>query len=190
MRSTVVAAAAISAALFPTLGVAGPFSLNGQERWIVFASRRTQVEAVRVADELSWKGTIHGLRVVRAANGWFGVIAGPMHVADPSAVRSDFVRKGAPTDLLFSRGDTYETEVWRKYDGGEPITMRVGELIVRVASVSSRTEGERVPVATGLLSSHVVFTMRLDESPSRTASAELTVIRLDKTAEPQLCLHL
>jgi hypothetical protein len=186
MRSTVVAAAAISAALFPTLGVAGPFSLNGQERWIVFASRRTQVEAVRVADELSWKGTIHGLRVVRAANGWFGVIAGPMHVADPSAVRSDFVRKGAPTDLLFSRGDTYETEVWRKYDGGEPITMRVGELIVRVASVSSRTEGERVPVATGLLSSHVVFTMRLDESPSRTASAELTVIRLDKTAEPQL----
>ena len=142
------------------------------------------MEAVRVADELSWKGTIHGLpgrpMVV-------GVIAGPMHVADPSAVRSDFVRKGAPTDLLFSRGDTYETEVWRKYDGGEPITMRVGELIVRVASVSSRTEGERVPVATGLLSSHVVFTMKIfDESPSRTASAELTVIRLDKTAEPQL----
>src|SRR5215204_4242185 len=64
--------------------------------------------------------------------------------------------------------------------------MRVGELIVRVGSVSSRTEGERIPVATGLIGSRVVFTMRLDESPSRTASAELEVIRLDKTAEPQL----
>jgi len=110
MRSTVVAAAAISPVVFPTLGVAGPFSLHGQERWIVFASRRTQVEAVRDADQLSWK-SIHGVRVVRAVNGWFAVIAGPTHVADPSAVRSDFVRKGAPTDLLFSRGDTYEAGV-------------------------------------------------------------------------------
>src|SRR5215216_3907436 len=155
-------AVAVSGSVFPTLSLAGPFSLTGNERWLVFASRKTQAEAVREAAQLSWK-SIPGIRVVRAANGWFAAITGPMRVTDPRAVRADFTRRGAPNDLLFSKGDAYQTEVWRKYDGDESATMNIGELTIRVASIASGTGGDRAPIATGYIGNRVAFTMTLDE---------------------------
>jgi S1-C subfamily serine protease len=162
---------------------AGPFSVSGEERWVVFASRSTQAEAVRVANELSWKD-VSGLRVLRAVNGWFAVVAGPVQLSDPRAVKEHFVRKGAPGDLLFSKGHTYQAQVWARFDGSTPVEMRVGDLSIKLLARMVKGS-DRFPLAMGYQGEQLVFTMALDESPSERVTAEIEALRLDDTPEPQ-----
>src|SRR5215203_2352668 len=126
------AVVALAGLAIPSLCNAGPFSLSGENRWVVYASRKTQADAVREAEQLSWK-SFTGLRVMQAANGWFAVVKGPYRIADPRTAKDALVKQGAAPDLIFSRGELYQNEVWRKFDGKHPISMRVGDTTITVS---------------------------------------------------------
>jgi S1-C subfamily serine protease len=170
--------------LAPIPALAGPFSVSGDERWVVFASRNTQAEAVTVANELSWKD-ISGLRVLASINGWFAVVSGPVRVPDLRKLKAELLKKGAPPDLLFSRGDNYHAQVWAKFDGNAAVAMRVGNVTVRVQARTGKGD-DRFPLATGYEGEQQVFTMALDESPSERVTAEIEALRLDNTPDPQI----
>lgn len=97
---------------------AEPLTLSGNQRWIVLASRQAQEEAIGVA--LAHRFSFRNLRVVESANGWFAVVAGPEAVSDIRARKETLVQRGAPRDMIFSRGEAYRTTVWTpqapKYD--------------------------------------------------------------------------
>lgn len=172
------------------------YSLSGDARWIVLASRQTLDEAIGVARAYTWR--FRSVRVMQSTNGWFAIVAGPERIADMRAYKDTLVRAGGvPKDLIFSTGDSYIAEAWRSggaaaqaeatYDGERPVTFRSGSVSVTIASAPSKDGSGRVPVATGRQGGQIAFAMRLDESERERPPAAASVIRLDASSpEPQI----
>ena len=90
---------------------ASPLAQSGDSRWIVFASRQAEDEAIGVAR--AYRYQFPSIRVVQSTNGWFAIIAGPERVPNPRQRREQLLQNGdLPKDILFSRGDGYVREVW------------------------------------------------------------------------------
>jgi serine protease Do len=177
----------------PCDAFAGGLALSGNTRWIVLASRPDLGAAIGVARYHRWQ--FPSVRVMRAANAWFAVVAGPENATDPRALRQRLARTGGlPSDFIFSRGDSYVEQVWTpppslsgpsaKYDGKHDSILRVGSLSVLLGSARGK-DGDRHPVAVGREDGQAAFAMSLDQSTrgtdddSSTDFAEATALRLD-----------
>lgn len=177
----------------PSVADAGDLALSGNARWVVLASRPDLDTAIGVARYHRWQ--FPSVRVVRAANGWFAVVAGPENATDPRALRQRLTRAGGlPSDFIFSRGDSYVEQVWTpprppagpsaKYDGKRDSVLRVGTLSVMLSSIRGK-DGDRHPVAVGREDGQSAFALSLDQSTrgtdddSNTDFAEVAAVRLD-----------
>lgn len=195
MRRLVTSVVVVLLALLsaPAVSPAGDLVLSGTSRWVVLASRPDLDTAIGVARHHRWR--FPGVRVVRAANGWFAVVVGPENAANPRALRERLSRGGGlPSDFIFSRGDTYVEQVWAppspragltsRYDGRRDDGLRIGDLDVLLTSAKDK-DGDRYPVAVGSVGGRTAFSMSLDRSTrgaddtSNSDFSKIEVMRLD-----------
>ncbi|WP_134499488.1 S1C family serine protease [Microvirga pakistanensis] len=193
---TVFIAATISMCALGSSALANSYTLSGDARWIALASRQSLDEAIGVAHAYRWR--FPTVRVMQAANGWYAIVAGPERITSPRAYKEALVRSGEiPEDTIITKGQGYVAEVWRpstfkpvtqaKFDGSRQVTLRSGELVLNVSSLTSDPGGGRFPVLSGHANGRLAFTARLEESSNEVPNAEIAVVRLDPaTPEPQI----
>jgi S1-C subfamily serine protease len=193
---SVLALGGLVACAVTSVAEAGPFSLTGDNRWIAFASRQSVDEAVGVARAYRWD--FPKVRVMQSTNGWYAVVAGPERVSNPRTYKENLLKNGGvPSDLIFSKGDAYLTEVWKpevattlgevKFEGKRPVTLQVGDLNVTVTAVPDKSGSDYNPLARGYQGGKLVFSMRLDENSVSEPQAHVTAIRLDPSSQsPQI----
>jgi S1-C subfamily serine protease len=89
----------------------GAFETTGNVRWLVFASRQNVDEAIGLARRF---GSDFGSpRVMSSTNGWYAVVAGPLSVSDPEALRKKLTDLWwPPKDAFTSKGQTFVEKVW------------------------------------------------------------------------------
>jgi hypothetical protein len=168
-------------------------TLQGAERWIVIASRKTADEAIGVARVYT---SFKGLRVVQSSNGWFGVVAGPLRVTNAGAQKDVLIKQqGAPGDMIFSRGENYVAQVWTyeepvaisrlKFEGGRAAAGRFGDMTLRLSA--RKADDEHTPVLELLRNGKPVFSTALDDQSISNPNAEAIILRLDaSTRDPQI----
>ena len=155
----------------------GAFETTGNVRWVVFASRQNVDEAIGLARQF---GSDFGPPMVMSStNGWYAVVAGPLSVPDPAALRKKLTDLWwPPKDAFVSNGRTFVEKVW------EPPKSPV------LASASSET-GPHAASAAGVevrVNAHGVVTVRSsgqdvasvrfdDQGPDNSTAAAIT--RLD-----------
>lgn len=88
--------------------------LSGDNWWVALASRREITEAIAVAGGYSEKN----VRVVRARNGWYAVIMGPVVTRDIWSFRASYAGPALPSDAMLTRGAGYIETVWRPGSAG------------------------------------------------------------------------
>lgn len=184
------------ACAFTGFAEAGPYSLVGDARWVVFASRQNLDEAIGVARAYRWR--FQNVRVMRATNGWYAVVSGPERIPNVRSYKENLLKDGGvPPDLLFSKGDGYSAEAWKpagiaklgeaKLEGKRPATLQVGDLTVTLARVPDESGSDYNPIARGYQGGKLVFAMRLEESSVSEPRAQATAIRLDASSpNPQI----
>jgi hypothetical protein len=167
---------------------AGSYSASGDERYIVFASRQILDDAIGIAQSYSWR--FPNVRVMRSSNGWYAVAAGPERVPDARAYRDKLLKEGGvATDMLFSKGDGYVAEAWRKpvvnyllqgsYDGRRAASFALGDVRVSLGRVKAKDAAEFTPVATGWKGAVQVFSMALDDVVGEMPRSQVAALRLD-----------
>jgi S1-C subfamily serine protease len=89
----------------------GAFETSGNVRWIVFASRQNADEAIGLARRY---GSEFGPSMVMSStNGWYAVVAGPLSVPDPAALRKKLTDLWwPPKDTFASKGQTFVEKIW------------------------------------------------------------------------------
>ena len=99
------------AASSATSFAAGAFETGGNVRWIVFASRQNVDEAIGLARRF---GSDFGPPMVMSStNGWYAVVAGPVSVPDPAALRKKLTDLWwPPKDSFVTKGQTFLEKVW------------------------------------------------------------------------------
>ena len=87
------------------------FETAGNVRWIVFASRQNVDEAIGLARRF---GSEFGPPIVMSStNGWYAVVAGPLTVPDPAALKKKLTDLWwPPKDTFASKGQTFVEKVW------------------------------------------------------------------------------
>lgn len=89
---------------------ASSLRLSGNNRWLVFASRRTANEALDLARE--FLNRFPNVSVMQSSNGWYAVVSGPMNVPDPRLAKEALLRSGGvPTDVGFSTGENWVAQI-------------------------------------------------------------------------------
>jgi serine protease Do len=175
---------------------AGSYSTSGDERYIVLASRQGLDDAIGVAQSYAWR--FPGVRVMRSSNGWYAVAAGPTRVQDARAYREKLLKEGGvATDVLFSKGDGYVAEAWRKprvtyllegsYDGRRAASFSLGDVRVTLGRVKAKDAAEFMPVATGWRGATQVFSMVHGDVVAEAPKSEIVALRLDAASPaPQI----
>jgi S1-C subfamily serine protease len=186
----------VAMAVFGSPALASSYTLSGDSRWVALASRQSLDEAIGVAHAYRWR--FPSVRVMQATNGWYAIVAGPERIPNPPAYKEALVRAGEiPDDTIITKGQGYVAEIWRpstfkplaqaKYNGTKQVTLRSGELMLNVSSVTSDKGGGRFPVLSGYANGRLAFTARLEESSNEVPNAEVSVVRLDSAnSEPQV----
>jgi S1-C subfamily serine protease len=89
----------------------GAFETAGNVRWLVFASRQNLDEAIGLARRF---GSDFGSpTVMSSTNGWYAVVAGPINVSDPEALRKKLTDLWwPPKDAFTSKGQTFVDKIW------------------------------------------------------------------------------
>ena len=108
-----VASIAVGASIAATtiLSAAGPFETAGNVRWVVYASRQNVDEAIGMARRLGSQADPSA--VMSTTNGWYAVVAGPVSVPDPVAMKKKLAESWlAPKDTFLSKGQTFIGKVW------------------------------------------------------------------------------
>jgi hypothetical protein len=76
-----------------------------------------------------------------------------------------------------------------KYDPKRTATLHYGDLTVTIAGEKGSDAKSRIPVFTGLVRDHVVFTVRLEDAEAEEPNATAEVLRLDlSTSVPQVVM--
>jgi S1-C subfamily serine protease len=152
----------------------GAFETTGNVRWVVFASRQNIDEAIGLARRF---GSDFGSpKVFSATNGWYAIVAGPLSVPDPAALKKKLAELWwPPKDTSLSRGQTLVEEVWEA--PRSPV----------LATASSETGGAHVASARGLdvrvngpseisvrTSAHALMRLKFDnDGPVSSAAAQI-----------------
>ncbi|MEJ1937242.1 hypothetical protein WDZ92_44175, partial [Nostoc sp. NIES-2111] len=96
----------------PEHAKAGTPPPSTDERWLVLASRPTLTEATDLAADFARGAS--GVRVMRSANGWFAVVAGPVPAGPIEQARERFsTRIDVPADAFLSRGESFLETAWQ-----------------------------------------------------------------------------
>jgi S1-C subfamily serine protease len=114
----------------------GGFETAGNVRWLVFASRQNLDEAIGLARRF---GSDFGSpSVMSSTNGWYAVVAGPISVSDPEALRKKLTDLWwPPKDAFTSKGQNFVERVWEAPKSP-------------VLAIASSQKGLRVTSAAGL----------------------------------------
>jgi S1-C subfamily serine protease len=158
----------------------GAFETTGNVRWMVFASRQNVDEAIGLARRF---GSDFGSPIVfSSTNGWYAIVAGPLSVYDPIALKKKLADMWwPPKDTSLARGQTLVEEVWKA--PGSPV----------LATASSAT-GMHVASARGLdvrvntrrdisvrISGHEMIKVKFDDEGPNTFSA-VQIVQLDNSS--------
>ena len=87
---------------------ASDLTLSGGYHWIALASRVNVNDAIEIARRYSAQGS----KVVRAKNGWYAAILGPVKTSDIFSFRAEYRGPELPSDALLSTGVNYIETVW------------------------------------------------------------------------------
>ena len=91
--------AVIIATLLFVCAAHSAYAAPAEERWVVLAARQDQGEAVDLAR--IYARSVDGVRVTRAKNGWFAIVAGPIFVKTIAEARTALsVRLYIPGDSI------------------------------------------------------------------------------------------
>ena len=84
----------------------GSYSLSGDDKWVVIASREALSEAKALAGEHK------GSRIFKSDNGWYAVVIGPF----PARTMDDFLNvydgPSLPDDSYLARGKNFVSQEW------------------------------------------------------------------------------
>ncbi|UPT99342.1 hypothetical protein J4G48_0015365 [Bradyrhizobium barranii subsp. apii] len=84
--------------------------LGPNEKWIVLASRESFTDAGELARRYSRLRS--DVRILRAENGWYTVVFGPVAAALATSIKDDFVRRrDIPDDAYVASGRRFVTDV-------------------------------------------------------------------------------
>src|ERR1019366_4205224 len=106
--AALIASIAVGASIAATTisSAAGPFETAGNVRWVVYASRQNVDEAIGMARRLGAEAGPSA--VMSTTNGWYAVVAGPVSVPDPVAMKKKLAESWlAPKDTFLSKGQTF-----------------------------------------------------------------------------------
>ena len=130
---------------FGTLALAENFKQPRNKNWLALASTSDKDQAIGIARHVRWEA--NSVRVVRAVNGYFAVIAGPYAARDIGQFRASAAGKNfnsLPKDALLSDGSRYVETVWQEigdgsiglhsYSLGKPVQLSAGAFVVRVSA--------------------------------------------------------
>jgi S1-C subfamily serine protease len=158
----------------------GAFETTGNVRWVVFASRQNLDEAIGLARRF---GSDFGPPMVfSSTSGWYAIVAGPLSVYDPAALKKRLADLWwPPKDTSLAKGQTLVEEVWKA--PGSPV----------LATASSAT-GTHVASARGLdvrvhtrrdisvrTSGHEMIKVKFDDDGPNT-SAAVQIVQLDSSS--------
>jgi len=165
-------------------------TLSADQRWIVIASRQDFEEAKQVAWILA--SHVRDVHVVRAKNGWYAVVAGPMERAAGIKTLAELKNEGSvPEDSKITRGETYTGLVWSGKNFLEAIASHSGKLPTvvtwqgletKIDAVQDPDGEEKTPVAYGFVRGQPVFTIKLDGVALSEPTATLRLLWLDRTS--------
>ncbi|MCB8819379.1 hypothetical protein [Microvirga rosea] len=162
---------------------------SGDQRWIVFASRQSFEDAKKFAKGLS--ADIKDVRVVRAQNGWFAIVAGPLEqqiaLKTLKSLKDNYT---IPQDSKLTKGETYTGLVWNGPNfleaslaySGNPTKLVWRDLEIKVDSVQGSDADSKTPVAYGSINGQRVFTIKLDQVEVAEPKAQLRLLWLDRTS--------
>ncbi len=106
------------AALFGVCADAEDLKQSVGRNWLAMASTKDKDEAIGIARQLRWQA--QGVRVVRAVNGYYAVVAGPYRFTDLAAFKKSKAGKAFdnfPSDALLSDGTRYVETIWQPPSG-------------------------------------------------------------------------
>ncbi|MFC0218058.1 S1C family serine protease [Pseudochelatococcus lubricantis] len=117
------------------------------DRWLVLASRLDLEEAIGAARPYAQR--LSGVQVIKAANGRFAVVVGPLAAAKVQAIKDSLSSSiGAPSDAFATRGERFVEILWKappapllafeKYDGEAPTVLRHQQLTLTLDAVPQR----------------------------------------------------
>lgn len=159
-------------------------------RWAAVASSKDMATAIGIA-RLYREGNP---RVVRAKNGWFAAVLGPVEAASIEAYRETYRDWPAlPQDALLSEGDNYDTTVWRppqpvtsvEFDDARPAAMSGDGLDVEISRQTvDDMQSLRIKGTNGGRS---VFDLTTPGEAYSGIPSTAMLLRLDRTAQyPQI----
>lgn len=177
-------ALALTLAALAIAGLAPTTARASGERALVLASRPSADEAIGVAGLYTW---LEGLRVVRARNGAYAVVAGPLASGEADALRARLVAEGSiPPDAFLGDPGRLADAVWTPSDPGEtvafvgePLVWEVDGVELRVAYADADDEFAP-PLVEGFANGTRVFSALLEEAAfSRLVPVRLRALALD-----------
>lgn len=186
----------VAACLFSQIAWAGSYSLNGNQRWIVLASRQDLNQAIGIAQTFNWR--LSGVRVMLSTNGWYAIVAGPHEGTDIRPVRQKLSSTGlAPKDMALSKGDAYVEQVWTRkapeflfrgrYEGEEkPVSFNFRDLRLTLARQRTKDNDGYDPIFSAVRNGQPLFKVQIEELDREEPRSDVTALRLDPaTALPQ-----
>ena len=86
--------------------LAGQYSLSGDDKWVVIASREYLSEAVSLA------GNYEKSKVFKSGNGWYAVVIGPYTARTMDAFLGSYSGPSLPDDTYLARGKDFVSQEW------------------------------------------------------------------------------
>jgi hypothetical protein len=165
--------------------LAGGLALPGQYRWIVYASRQDPQEAIGLARRFG--SDERPTQVLSSTNGWYAVVAGPVQVADPAALKKELAGSyTTPRDAFLSNGQGFVAQVWQT-----PKSPVLGRAALTQGSSRTAAAGGLDVVVEKKGKQEVAFvregdkqvaTVLFDAGASPTIAA--AIVKLDSTSSP------
>lgn len=184
MRSAGCRALALALTLVVLTLAGAPRAWASEGRVLVLASRASAEEAIGIAEIYGW---LDALRVVRARNGAYAVVAGPLPAGEAERLRARLVAEGSiPPDAFLGEAGRLTQTVWEPSDPGEtkafvgePLVWTVDGLELRVEYTDPDDEFAP-PLVEGFENGERVFSALLEEAAfSRLVPVRLRAIALD-----------
>jgi hypothetical protein len=172
------------------------YTLPGDLRWVVLASRRDGEAAIGLARR--YQRRIPKLQVVQARDGRYAIIAGPEQVQSEDQFKRTYKqgRYWLPNDFSLSRGDQFVARAWQNANAvlsrvvlsGSGVTAYAGNLTVSLVATptgNKDNKDERIVTMEGRENGNLVFTARSEPLFLAEPHAQLTFVQLEGTT-PQV----
>ena len=158
-------------------------ALEGDERWVAIASVEDAGPAIEIARAFSDQKS----RVVKARNGWFAVVLGPVPTSDLAAFRKTYSGPELPPGIILARGTDYLESVWPAATGAAEASPPPAEAHVVAAVAPEPIKVDPAPVEASVAPAEVSTTptdaspVPADVSP---ASVEVAAVTAEASAAP------